>query len=281
MPAIELSAGRVEYEEAGSGDPLVFLHGFLMDRSLWRNVLPELETGHRCIAPTLPLGAHRHPMRPEADLSLRGQVAIVIELLERLEASDVTLVAIDTGTGLAQLVVQERPELVARLVLLSGEAFDNYPPGLPGHLAWLAGQLPGGIFAALQTLRLRPLRRLPLTFGWMSKRPVPDEVVDGWLRPSLTDAAIRRDARKYVRGARRDRPLVRSASEHMAHFDRPVLVVWATEDRVFPVADGRRLAETIPNATLVELDDSYALLPEDRPAELCRQVRRFLATATV
>jgi hypothetical protein len=41
-----------------------------------------------------------------------------------------------------------------------------------------AARIPGGIYAAFQLLRLRPLRRLPMTWGWMSKRPVPDKVMD-------------------------------------------------------------------------------------------------------
>jgi hypothetical protein len=48
---------------------------------------------------------------------------------------------------------------------------------------WLAAKVPGGLNAMVQPLRLRPLRRLPFAFGWMSKRPVPDEVMDEWLRP--------------------------------------------------------------------------------------------------
>ena len=53
----------------------------------------------------------------------------------------------------------------------------------------------GGLILVLQALRLRPLRRLPITFGWMSKRPLPDELVDRWLRPAQSNRAIRRDLR--------------------------------------------------------------------------------------
>lgn len=277
MPEVELSAGPIEYEDAGSGPPLVFLHGLLMDSSQWRHVLPALQREHRCIAPTLPIGAHRRPMHPDADLSLEGQARIVIEFLERLELDEVTLIGIDTGAGLSQLVIQERPGLVSRLVLISAEAFDNYPPGLPGNAIWLAAQAPGGVFMAIQSLRLRPLRRLPFTFGWMSKR-LPDETMDAWFGNAIGDAAIRRDMRKYVRGARAAKGTLVKASEAMASFDGPTLIVWATEDRIFPIALGRRLAETIPNATLVEVEDSYTLITEDQPAELCRHLEQFLAS---
>jgi pimeloyl-ACP methyl ester carboxylesterase len=277
MPALELSAGTVEYEDTGGRGPvMVMLHGLLMDSSQWRHLIADLRADYRCVAPTLPLGAHRRPMRADADLSLPAQVRLVGEFLEGLDLSDVTLIGIDTGGGLAQIVAAERPERIARMVLVSPETFDNYPPGLPGHAAWLAGQLPGGMAAALQPLRLRALRRLPMSFGWMSKRPVPDEVMDSWLRPVLTQREIRRDVRKYVRGARRDSHYLRAASERMSEFDRPVLVVWAREDRVMPPEHGRRLAELLPQGRLAEIGDSYTLVTEDQPVELAWRVRQFL-----
>jgi len=49
---------------------------------------------------------------------------------------------------------------------------------------------------------------------------------------------------------------------------RPTLVAWAAEDRVMPPSHGRRLAELMPQARLVEIADSHTLIPEDQPAVL-------------
>src|SRR6266516_7436714 len=68
MNEIELSAGTVHYTDTGGDGPVVvLLHGLLMDASLWDAVIADLATDHRCIAPTLPLGAHRRPMNSGAD----------------------------------------------------------------------------------------------------------------------------------------------------------------------------------------------------------------------
>ena len=274
MSEVELSAGTIEYEDTGGGGPVVvLLHGLVMDGSLWRHVVADLRSGYRCVVPTLPLGGHRRPMRPDADLSPRGIARLVAEFLERLDLREVTLVQNDHGAAL--VLAGERPERIARLVLVSCEAFDNYPPGLPGKTVALVARLPGGLNALAQPMRLRALRRLPLALGWMTKRPVPHEVTDAWLRPLLTQREIRRDLIKYVRtGTKRD---MIEATERLRSFDRPALVIWAAEDRVMPPDHGRRLADLLPRGKLVEISDSYTLIPEDQPAELARALRDFLA----
>src|SRR6188768_1949115 len=94
---IELSAGRIDFEDTGGDGPvLVLAHGVPMNETQWRKVVPLLP-GCRCILPTLPLGGHRQPMRPGADLSHRGVALLLGELLERLDLTDVTLVLNDWG----------------------------------------------------------------------------------------------------------------------------------------------------------------------------------------
>jgi pimeloyl-ACP methyl ester carboxylesterase len=66
-------------------------HGLVMDGRLWRDVVTELGESYRCVLPTLPLGAHRHRMHADADLSLRGLGRLVAEFLDRLDLRDVTL----------------------------------------------------------------------------------------------------------------------------------------------------------------------------------------------
>lgn len=278
---IELSAGPVAYEDTGGDGPvLVLLHGLMMDAALWDGPITELAAGHRCVAPTLPLGAHRHPMRADADLSLPGVARLVAEFLDRLDLRDVTLVGNDTGGALVQLLMAEGTARVARAVLVSCDAFDNFPPGLTGRTLVLAGRLPPWLFGLfMQQMRLRLLRRLPVAFGWLTKRG--DAVTARWMRPVQRQPEIRRDAVRVLRAASGNtRRLLERTADRLRDFDRPALVVWASEDRVMPPEHGRRLAELLPRGRLVELDDGYTLLPLDRPAELARIIAEFVRAAS-
>jgi pimeloyl-ACP methyl ester carboxylesterase len=278
MAEIELSAGAIRYADAGGEGPVVVLcHGLLMTASLWDAVVEELGPGFRCVRPTLPLGAHRQPMRPEADLSLRGQVRLLAEFLERLELEEVTLVFND-WCGAQLLVAEGWDGRVGRLALASCETYDNYPPGLPGRVAALAARLPGGLAAVLKPLRIKALRRLPMTFGLMSKRPLPDELGDQWLEPALTNAAIRRDLRKYAGDTRQGRRQLVKANPRLSGFAKPVLVVWAAEDKVMPAAAGRRLAASFPNSRFIEIPDSRTLIPIDQPRALAGAIATFVSS---
>ncbi|NUP34878.1 MAG: alpha/beta hydrolase [Streptomycetaceae bacterium] len=273
---IELSAGTVEYEDTGEGPALVLLHGALMDPSLWADVVADLSADYRCIVPALPLGAHTRPVRPDADLSLDGLATLTREFLAALDLHDVTLAGNDTGGAIVQAVLASGEERVGQAALVSCDAFDNFPPGLTGKVVVFTGKLPPRLFGLfMQQMRLRALRRLPIAFGWLTKRG--DAATARWIRPVLGDQAIRRDAVRMLRAMGRNKNVLTDLTEDLAAFDRPVLVAWARDDRVMPPEHGRRLAALLPKAQLVEIPDSYTLIPLDRPMELARAMREFLA----
>jgi pimeloyl-ACP methyl ester carboxylesterase len=278
---IELSAGTIEYEDTGSGPTLVLLHGLMMDASLWDGPIADLSADHRCVAPTLPLGAHRRAMHADADLSLPGIARLVAEFLDRLDLHDVTLVGNDTGGALVQLLMRDGAARVGRVVLASCDAFDNFPPGLTGKTLVLAGKLPPAMFGLfMQQMRLRAVRRLPIAFGWLTKRG--DAATARWMKPVLTQPEIRRDAVRTLRAAAADTHFLLEAAEYLPNFQRPALVVWASGDRVMPPEHGRRLAKLLPQGQLVEVEDSYTLIPLDQPARLAQIIREFtLASGAV
>jgi pimeloyl-ACP methyl ester carboxylesterase len=277
MPEVELSSGTIDYEDTGgSGPVVVFVHGLIMDGSLWRHVVADLRSDFRCVAPTLPLGGHRHPMRADADLSMRGVAELLGEMLERLDLREVTLAMNDWG-GAQLLIDSTHDARIARLALCACEAFDNVPPKGAAQLLPYLARVPGGITAAVMPFRFDRLRRLPVTYGPLSRRPIPRDVMDRWFGPVVEQREVRRDLRKYVSSAAQGRRDLLAAADALRAFDRPALVAWAIEDRLMPRDHGRRLAEALPQGTLVEIADSYTLIPEDQPAALAADLRELLA----
>jgi pimeloyl-ACP methyl ester carboxylesterase len=239
-------------------------------------VIAELAPDFRCVSPTLPMGAHRKPMRPDADLSLVGMGRIVTEFLEAADLDDVTL-CFNDWCGAQVMIAAGGMERVARLVLVSCETADNYPPGLAGHAAWLSAKLPGGTAMTRRLLLSPRLRRLPFVFGQMTKRGIPDQLMTDWLEP-LKDRRIARDLRRYAGAAMGGKRDLARATERLPSFERPVLVVWDAEGKMMPGEAGRALADSFPDSRYVELPDCYTLIPEDQPLALAREIREF-ATA--
>ncbi|NSC19867.1 alpha/beta hydrolase [Streptomyces albus subsp. chlorinus] len=273
MPEIELSAGTVDYEDTGGDGPVVVLaHGLGFDESVWSEVVSDLRPDFRVLVPVLPIGSHRRPMRPDADLSAHGIAALLAEFTEELDLRDVTLVQNDAGT--AQLLIGVRDDRIARLVLTSCEALDNYPPGLQGRVLYRASRIPGGLFLLLQTFRCPPLARMRTSLGGMAKKRLPKELIARWYGPLLSSREIRRDFAKFCRGTDPDCYL--RAAANLPSFTRPALVAWGAEDRMMPHATGRRLAQLLPNARYVEVPDARTLVPFDNPSGLTAELRRFI-----
>src|SRR5215831_16235796 len=156
---LELAQGRLRCFEAGSGPPIVFVHGVLLNANLWRKVVARLSPEHRCVALDLPLGSHELVAGPSADLSPPGLAALVLDAIEALGLEDVTLIGNDTGGAICQVAVTERPERIGRLVLTSCDSRENFPP--PAfQIIVEAARRRGGLLALLTPLRVRAARGL-------------------------------------------------------------------------------------------------------------------------
>lgn len=270
---VELPQGTIRYRERGSGEPVLLVHGVLVNGDLWREVVPRLvDAGFRCVVPDLPLGAHEVPVREDADLSPPGLARLIADFAEAAGASGATLVGNDTGGALAQLVAVNHPEAIGRLVLTSCDAFEHFFPWMFRYLQAVA-RVPGAVASLRSAGKLRAVRRSPLAFGWLMAKDPPREVLEAWTAP-LADAGVRRDVTKVLRGVNRRHTL--EAAERLRSFGRPALLAWGDRDRVFPLADAERLARVLPDARLEVVRDSYAFVPEDQPAELARLIVEFL-----
>jgi pimeloyl-ACP methyl ester carboxylesterase len=273
---VTVAAGTLEYRERGGGPPIVFAHGAGVNGDLWRKVAPALAGEHRCLTVDLPLGGHSLPLRGEPDLSLFGCAEILASFLEALDLREVTLVANDTGGAIAQALVASRPQRVGRLVLTSCDAFENYPPKAVAYLKATA-RVPAALWLLAQSMRVRPMQRLPIAYGWATHRPIEPRIMRSYLRGLWTDPGVRSDFARLLRAA--DPADTLAAADGLRDFDRPALVAWAADDRFFPREHGRRLADLLPQGRFTLVEGSRTFIPEDDPDALVLLVREFLSAA--
>ncbi len=178
----------------------------------------------------------------------------------------------DSGGALSQMLVERRPDAVGRLVLTNCDIDDNFPP-FPFNLMPPMARIPGGTRALVGPLRIRALRRL--IYGWLAQNPIPDELVESWLSPSIEDREIRANLTATLAAARKQ-DLIR-ATASLAGFERPALFAWAPADRFFPITDAREAAAAMPDARVVEIEGSKTFVALDQPQRLADAIRGFIA----
>ncbi len=274
LRTVQLPPGALRYRDLGSGTPVVFLAGLVLHSGFWRRVVPALSQPIRAVMPDLPLGAHTIPLRHDADLSAPAIADLVVKLLDALEIERAVLVGNDTGGVIAKLLATRHPARIRALVLTSCECFENFLPPIYRYLQTLA-YVPGAMWPLAQTMRFTSVRRLPIAYGWLTKRPLDKHVYDSYLSPGRTIRGVRHDSAKVLRAVRRRYTIEADAA--LASFEAPTLIAWASEDRVFPYHHAERLAQILPNARLVPVADSYTYIPEDQPLVVARHVDELIA----
>ena len=270
---LDLPQGTILCHETGSGPPVVFVHGLLVNANLWRKVVSKLAPGFRCVTLDLPLGSHIRPMPAGTDLSTPALAEMVADAIEALGLEDLTLVGNDTGGAICQLVVTRRPERIGRLVLTPCDYRDNFPPALFRYLA-AAARVPGALKAIAAPLRIRAARRLPIAYGWLATGALDPVAGDSYVLPSSTIPGVQADLRSAISGI--DTRYTNDAADRLWEFASPALIAWASRDKFFPRAHAEQLARDLPDSRLEFVSDSRTFVAEDQPGRLAELIAGFV-----
>jgi pimeloyl-ACP methyl ester carboxylesterase len=231
----------------------------------------ELGEGFRCIAPTWPLGAHRTPT-DGADLGAEAAARRIVHFMEALDLTDVTVVANDTGGGLVLASLGD-PGLdtsrIARLVLTNCDSYEHFPPGSFAQIVKLCRLSTALGGAVVRMLASGPGQAFFLKA--VCKHPPAPERQREIFGAFATSAAARRDAVTVT--ASLDPALTLRAAPAIEAFDRPVTLTWGIEDKLFPLDHARRLRDSFPHATLIEIPDCSAFVMLDAPQKLAAAIR--------
>jgi pimeloyl-ACP methyl ester carboxylesterase len=257
---VQLPAGTIRYREAGTGKPVVFVHGYLVDGRLWDGVVDRLSDRFRCLAPDWPLGAQQVAMNPGADLSPPGLARLIADFLDMLALEDVTIVGNDSGGALSQILAANHPQRIARLALTNCDTHENFPPGVFKAMPPLA-KLPGGMLVLSAPFRIPAVARR--AFAPFARTTIPGELVASWMRPATQDKNVMHDLKKVTAGM--DKRHTLAAATKLRTTDIPLRLLWAPGDKYFPIKYAERLAAEVPKAEIVQIQDAKTFVPLDQP----------------
>jgi pimeloyl-ACP methyl ester carboxylesterase len=277
MQTIELPHGTVEYRVEGpeqpDSPPVVFVHGFLVNGTLWSKTAAALAgAGVRSYAPDWPLGSHRVALAPGADGSPRGIAGQVAAFIEALGLEDVTLVGNDTGGAICQLLLDGDASRIGRVVLTNCDAFDHFPPA-PFDVMFKAFRSAAAIRALVAPMRLTAARHSPAGYGLLVNRPLDAAQTRSWVEPCLSDPGVREDVTRFAKAV--DPQDLLGASERLGRFGGPALLVWGTGDRFFKLDFAHRLRDSFSDARLVEIEGGRTFIPLDEPERLAEEIAAF------
>lgn len=256
---------EVAYTDVGAGQSVILLHGIPTWSYLYHDVIPLLEPHCRVIAPDF-LGHGYSDRRDCFDRSLRAQTDMIVRFMDELGLEKATVVGHDTGGGVALIMGIEHADRLDRLVLTNVVAYDSWPiddmidlgnPKLREKPAaeiaeFVASGLPDGLHNA---------DRLTPEFRRNIVAPYSDE--EGKINLIRNASALNTNHTTML------------VSRH-ADISARTLVLWGVHDPWQTISDGVRLAEEIPNARLVRLENASHWLQQDAPNEFSQAIIDFL-----
>jgi pimeloyl-ACP methyl ester carboxylesterase len=247
LQEITLHGHRVAYRMAGSGPPILLIHGITSSSATWNKVGPMLAERHTVLAPDL-IG-HGQSAKPKGDYSMGAFASGVRDLALALEIGPATIVGHSLGGGVAMQFAYQFPERSHRLALVSSGGL-----GRKVHGSLRAATLPGSeivipLLAGRRVLDAgrsvgRVLDRLGVKLGTDVL-----EIARG--HASLGDAESRAAFVHTLRAS------LDPTGQRVLATDRlylaaelPLLIVWGKRDRIIPIGHGYRAHELVPNSRL-------------------------------
>jgi pimeloyl-ACP methyl ester carboxylesterase len=270
---IELHGRRVIYRVAGSGPPIVLIHGMLNSSSHWRHVALNLAREHTVIAPDL-IG-HGDSAAPRGDYSLGAHAASIRDLLAAIDVERATIVGHSLGGGVAMQFFYQFPQRVERLVLISSGGL-----GREVKATLRTAALPGIAPLLALTIRPRLLGALALAGARLRERGVEGGVylqaAARALRP-LQSAGARQAFLHTLRAVIDARGQRVSATDRLYLLEAlPTMIVWGERDNTIPLAHGREAHEAIPHSSFRTLARAAHFPHLEDPEGLAELLREFI-----
>ena len=253
---------KLAYEEVGQGSAVVLLHGFPLDRTMWRSQIEALGTSFRVIAPDL--RGHGASEAPQGSYSVDEMADDVVELLDALDLREKVVVGgLSMGGYVAMSLVLRHEGRLRGLMLMNTRAAAD-PPSTARAREDLAQVVESSGKADAVVESMLPKLFAPSTYA---SRP---EIVD------RIKARMLRSNPRGIAGTLRGLAIRPDRTSQLTRIPLPTLVLAGADDQMIPTEEARRLAEEISGSELVLITESGHLAPLENPTEANAAILNFL-----
>jgi len=248
---------KIHYLIAGTGDPILFIHGFPTSSYLWRNIMDEISGQHQVIAIDLP-GYGKSDKRIEDSFSFRYYNRILNAFLKELKIEKITLGLHDLGGPLGLYWMAQHMEKVNRLILFNTLVYSNFSWGV--KLFGLASFTPG-----IRNLLTSPGGiKKTLQIGLYKKDNLTEEAVKNYQAP-FSDKTSRKVLLKTVQ--RLSPKGFKEIEDKLHTFKGPIQIIYGENDKILPRVSQtmKRVKKNLPQATIHSIPNCGHFLQEEAP----------------
>jgi haloalkane dehalogenase len=274
--------GRVAYIDRGTGDAVLFLHGFPLSSFQWRGVIDRLSPDRRCIAPDF-MGLGYTEVAANQSVAPDAQVDMITALLDGLSIQKVDLIANDSGGAIAQLFMTRHRERVRTLVLTNCDVETDSPPRALLPVIDLARR---GLYPALWLepwLHHKDVARSAKGLGGMcygDPGHPTDAAIEQYLGPVVASPERQALINRYAMGLAPN-PLEGIESE-LRKCTVPTRIVWGMRDEIFSTKNPDYLYSILPEMMgITRLRTAKLFFPEEYPEVIAKEARDLWELSSV
>lgn len=262
---------RIRYLRAGSGPPLLLVHGLLGYSFSWRFAIPTLAQ-HATIYAIDLLGTGYSDRPPGMDCSFEASAERLLRFMDATGLASCDLLGTSHGGAVAMTAAASAPDRIRRLILV-----DPVNPW-SAHGKWLTAFLSSFLIAPLfmnLTPHVRALHEFYHRRMFGDPRRIPPDSLEGYRKPMRIPGSYEY-ALAVARSWNRDLKELESLLPRIAHI--PTLLIWGTADTAVEPASAARLKRRFKDCRLVMFDGVGHLPYEEVPEEFNRAVVEFLSS---
>ena len=241
----------IAYERHGEGQPLMLVHGYPLDHSIWQQILPLLQNDFDVLLPDL--RGFGESQVVEKKLLMDDFAADLLGLLDALKINKAFIAGHSMGGYAALAFARTYPERISGLGLVASQASADTPETKAGRYKQAQAILANGVNETAEAMPVKLTANLKLQ-TWI-KGLILRQKTQG-LVGALGAMAERLDSTPYLSG-----------------FDFPFVVIHGLADGMIPVERARAIKAAVPHVQLTEIPNAGHMLMMEDPQKTAEALK--------